>query len=75
MMTLDKKVKKIITKKGYKKIEIQIDNNIVYIKGKIRSYKDYIDIGGEIGKLKNIKGVVNNLIFPNNIKKIKYKKN
>ena len=75
MMTLEKKVKKIITKKGYKKIDIQIDNNIVYIKGKIRSYKDYIDIGGEIGKIKNIKGVVNNFIFPNDIIKIKKSSN
>ncbi len=69
MSRLYKKVKKIIKKKGYKKIDIKIDQNIVYIDGKIESYNDYIEIGSKIGKIRNVKGVVNNLTYPNKIKK------
>lgn len=71
MGNIYKKVKKITLKKGYKNINIHFENNIVYLKGKIKSYKDYIDIGRDVGKIKNVKGVVNNLIFKNNSNQIK----
>jgi glycerol-3-phosphate dehydrogenase len=69
MRNMKKKIEKILKKTGQKNILFKIKNNIVFLNGEVKSYERYLEIGKEIGKINDIKGVVNNIIFPNYIKK------
>jgi glycerol-3-phosphate dehydrogenase len=71
MSNLQKKIEKIINKKELENIFSKIENNIVYLNGKVKSYKEYLEIGKDIGKIKNVNGVVNKIINPDLIKKNK----
>jgi len=68
-----KKIKKIIQKNKFENISYRIENNIVHLDGKVSSYNDFLKIGTIIGKERNIKGVANNIEYPNK-KKIKKRK-
>lgn len=59
-----KKLKKTLLKKGYSKISLTVKDRIVYLKGDVSSYDDWIKIGKLAGKNKQILGVVNNIRFP-----------
>ena len=62
---LRKKIEKIIKKIKFENISFRIENKVVYLDGKVSSYNDFLEIGLLIGKVRNIKGVVNNIEYPN----------
>lgn len=59
-----KKIEKKLIKENFKNIKIKVENSIVKLSGNINSYEDYIKIGYIAGEIKNVKGVVNKLIYP-----------
>jgi len=60
---IQKKAEKIARKK-FKRIGIKVENRVVYLEGKVPSFKDFIDIGSSMGKIKGVRGVVNNISYP-----------
>ena len=69
----DEKTKNIILqtigKHNLKNITAEVKENIVTLKGKVDSYKDYVDIGLHVGNIKDVKGVLNDIEYPNKRKK------
>ncbi len=58
-----KKVERIARKNGYK-IGIKVEDRVVYLDGGLNSWEDFLKIGLLVGKIKNVKGVVNNIDYP-----------
>lgn len=59
-----KKINKILIKNHCRQPSVKIKNSIVYLKGSVSSYDDFIKIGTNIGKLTGVQGVVNNIVYP-----------
>lgn len=59
-----KEIKKKLRKNNFKNIYVTVENFIVKFSGEVDSYQDYIEIGYLAGKIKDVKGVVNNLHYP-----------
>lgn len=51
----------------------KIEDGIVTIEGKVRSYEEFVQIGRRVGKIKGVIGVVNNLDYPEKKRYIKTK--
>ena len=68
-----REIEKFLKKIKFENISFRIENKVVYLDGKVSSYNDFLEIGLLIGKVRNIKGVVNNIEYPNK-KKIKKEK-
>jgi len=55
-----RKVAKVLKKFPYK-IEFEVKDRIVFLKGKVETYEDRLEIGFAIGKIKGVDGVVNDI--------------
>lgn len=53
-----------IARKKFEGIDVKVEDRVVYLEGKVPSFKDFIDIGSSIGKIKGVRGVVNNISYP-----------
>jgi len=71
-MSLESKLKKIVNKKN---IFFEIKENIVFFKGVVRNYDEWIDVGLKTGQLKGVEGVVNNILWDKNQNSIRKKIN
>ena len=63
----DKKIRKKvcrIAKKYGAKAEVEVEDGIVFIGGEVDSWKSYVEIGRKAGKIKGVRGVVNELKYP-----------
>ena len=58
-----KKAERIIRKK-FGGISVKVEDRVVYLGGKVQSFEDFIAIGSSIGKIKGVRGVVNNISYP-----------
>ncbi|HHF56449.1 MAG TPA: FAD-dependent oxidoreductase, partial [Thermoplasmatales archaeon] len=67
---IKRKVEKILRKYGAK-ANVTVEDGIVFIKGSIASWQEYVEIGKETGKIKGVEGVVNDLEYPGKEKKRK----
>jgi len=54
-----------IVRKKFEGIGVKVEEQVIYLEGKVPSFKDFIDIGSSMGKIKGVRGVVNNLSYPN----------
>ena len=71
MKLSQKKIRKILKRENKLDIQFKIKGNIVFLNGTVDSYNEYLRIGKIIGRIKGVKGVVNNVIYPDFPKKIK----
>ena len=60
---IGKKAERIIRKK-FGGISVKVEDRVVYLGGKVQSFEDFIAIGSSIGKIKGVRGVVNNISYP-----------
>ncbi|KAA0000023.1 MAG: FAD/NAD(P)-binding oxidoreductase [Thermoplasmata archaeon] len=70
----DKKIRKRIekiAKKISKDIMVRVENRVVYLEGRTNSWEDYLKLGILAGKIKDVKGVVNNIDYPGKKKMIR----
>jgi len=58
---IEKKVKKIAKKKGFSNIAVTVKNQIVQLTGKVETWNDVVELGHHTGKLKDVKGVINDI--------------
>lgn len=58
-----KKAERTIRKK-FGGISVKVEDRVVYLGGKVQSFEDFIAIGSSIGKIKGVRGVVNNISYP-----------
>ena len=72
-MSLEKKVERVIGRQGTDTISYNVEDGVVYLQGSVPSMKDFVDIGRSIGKIKGVRGVVNNLTYPGMKKRNKKK--
>ncbi len=66
-----KKVEKIVRRHGFDDISVSMENGVVYFNGSVPSVEDFVQIGLAAGKIKTVRGVVNNLYYPGRKKKKK----
>ena len=67
-MGILRKVDKVIQKKRYENIDVKVEDSIVYLNGKVSSQDDFVETGSLIGEIKNVRGVVNKLEYPGEIR-------
>jgi len=67
---IKRKVEKIL-RKYRAKANVTVEDGIVFIKGTVTSWREYVEIGKETGKIKGVEGVVNDLEYPGKEKKRK----
>jgi glycerol-3-phosphate dehydrogenase len=70
-----RKVDKVIRKKRFENIDVKVEDSVVYLNGKVSSWDDFVEIGSLIGVIKNIRGVVNRLEYPGEIRRERKKGN
>jgi len=76
-MSLERKVEKAIAKHGRdtnggtrgerdneRDIRYRVEDKVVYLDGSVPSVEDFVKIGRAVGKIKGVRGVVNNLSYP-----------
>ncbi len=61
-MRIPQKVKKITDESKYN-ISFVVEEDIVFLKGKVETYEDWVDIGLKIGGIKGVNGVVNDIVW------------
>ena len=66
----DQKIAEKLKKKKFSKIKISVKNGIVYLDGEVNSWDEVIELGHAAGEMKEVKGVINNII----VKDVKEKK-
>ena len=57
---ISKKVRKVLELFPYK-IEYEVRDGIVFLRGRVRSYDEYLEIGLNVGAIKGVEGVVNDI--------------
>ena len=62
-MNLESKIRKIVNGKN---ISFELKDNIVFLEGSVKNYNEWVEIGLNVGKLKEIEGVVNNIVWTKN---------
>ena len=60
---IKKKIEKKLRKHSYNDISVSVKENIVTLSGHTKKYDDYINIGLLTGKIKDVKGVINNIKY------------
>ncbi len=68
MANIKNKIKKVKIKHNIE-FNYTIENNIVILNGEVKSYSKYLEIGKAIAAIKEVKGVVNKIIYPDYNKK------
>jgi glycerol-3-phosphate dehydrogenase len=68
MANIKNKIKKVKIKHNIE-FNYTIENNIVILNGEVKSYNKYLEIGKAIAAIKEVKGVVNKIIYPDYNKK------
>ncbi len=66
-----KKVEKIARKNEIRNVRVKVKDRVVYLEGMADSWETYIKIGTLAGKIKGVRGVVNNLDYPGKKKRKK----
>lgn len=66
----DQKIAEKLKKKKFSKIKTSVKNGIVYLDGEVNSWDEVIELGHAAGEMKEVKGVINNII----VKDVKEKK-
>jgi len=61
MGKVEKKVEKYARKRGWR-VKARMDDGIIYLEGKVPSYREYVEIGRFAGK-QRVEGVVNNIDY------------
>ena len=59
-MSVDSKIRKKIKNLD---ASFYIRDNIVFLEGKVKGYKEWVDVGLKIGKIRSVEGVVNNIVW------------
>jgi len=59
-MRIPQKVKKFLSESRYD-ISFVVEEDIVFLKGRVETYEDWVDIGLKIGSIKGVNGVVNDI--------------
>ncbi len=62
-MTLEREVKRRIRKLGCN-VKFEIRDGIVFLKGRVESHSQYLELGWAIGSIKGVEGVVNDVEYP-----------
>lgn len=73
-MSLNKKIEKAIAKHGgavrggggdtRANVSYRVENMVVHLDGSVPSVEDFVSIGRAVGKIKGVRGVVNNISYP-----------
>lgn len=58
---IEKKLKKIVEKKGFSTITVSVKDQIVHLAGLVDTWNDVVEIGYCAGKLREVKGVINDI--------------
>ncbi len=58
---IEKKVKKTLKKKGFSNITVTVKNQIVQVTGCVETWDDVVESGHCVGRLKDVKGVINDI--------------
>ncbi|HEC76196.1 MAG TPA: FAD/NAD(P)-binding oxidoreductase [Thermoplasmatales archaeon] len=59
-----KKAVKVAKKNGFDNVEIKVEDRVVYLTGRVNLWEDFLKIGSLTGKIKGVRGVVNNVDYP-----------
>ena len=70
----DQKIAEKLKKKEFSKIKISVKKGIVYLDGEVNSWSEVIELGHAAGEMKEVKGVINN-ILAREVKEKKREKN
>jgi len=71
-MNLESKLRKLVK---IENVTFELKDNIVFINGTVKDYNEWIEIGLNIGSLKEVEGVVNNVIWNKNQNSLDKKRN
>lgn len=70
----DKKILKKALKNAKRNgfdVNIEVEGRVVYLNGRVNSWNDFLKIGSMTGRIKGVKGVVNNIDYPGKKRKIR----
>ncbi|MFZ8855431.1 MAG: FAD-dependent oxidoreductase [Thermofilaceae archaeon] len=62
-MGLEKKVRKVLERYSGYNLSCEIRDGVVFLYGRVRSYEEWVEIGLEVGRIKGVEGVVNNIVW------------
>ena len=66
---IKRKIRKIVRREGFERIQISVKDGIVHLNGTVDSWENFIKLGHLVGKIKGVEGVVSNLEYPEKVKR------